>query len=46
VRLEMHTGFSWKTSLNNRRGAENSEISLIEVLMGCKAVYYPALKST
>jgi hypothetical protein len=43
----MHTGFSWKTSLNNRRrGAENSEISLIDVLMGCKAVYYPALKTT
>ena len=43
VRLEMHTGFSWETSLNSRRGAENSEISLIEILMGCKAVCYCAL---
>jgi hypothetical protein len=40
----MHTGLSWKTFLNNRRrGAGNGEISLIEILMGCKAVYYHAL---
>ena len=32
--------------MNNRRGAENSEISLIDILVGCKAVYYPVLKST